>query len=63
MELLNTAMKNHLEEASVFVEESMTNKKAEVERSVTSVEKPMSTKIEDLITNIKEQIKNEVEQS
>ena len=43
------------------VKESMSNKLAEVEKPVSSVEKAMSTKIEDSITNIKEQIKNEVE--
>ena len=44
------------------VGEYLSNKIAEVERSVTSVEKAMSAKIEDSIRNIKEQIKNEVEQ-
>ena len=44
------------------VEESMSNEIAEVEKCVLSVEEALSTKIEDSITNIKEQIKNEVEQ-
>ena len=43
-------------------EESMSNKIAEVEKSVMSVENAMSTKTEVSITNIKEQIKNEVEE-
>ena len=40
----------------------MTLKIAEVEKSVLTVEEAMSTKIENSITNIKEQIKNEVKQ-
>ena len=47
------------------VEESMSNKIAEVEKSVFSVEEAMSTKIyavKNTLANIREQIKSEVEQ-
>ena len=52
---LRGELNNQVTRISDF-EESMSNKIVEVEKSVLSVEKAKSTKTEDSITNIKEQL-------
>ena len=59
--LLRGELNNQITRISV-VEEFKSNKIAEVEKSVTSMEKGMPTKIEDSIANIKDQIMSEVKQ-